>query len=169
VRQGLRSCVALIGQLQSIGETVGALKPSVHIFKFVVAGRGEITQQVDGAIDGHFSQFDKTSVGFQIGIQNFSCNFFGIVDHLRGRQNPHPAQLRIETDKTGNVGFIVLECVDVALGGLLDEIPVEDLPAALFMIKPLGSDLAAMVDPVRNAARQPADSGSSEGGERGDN
>jgi hypothetical protein len=71
-------------------------------------------------------------------------------------------------DKTGNVGFIVLECVNVALGGLLDEIPVEDLPAALFMIKPLGSDLAPMIDPIRDTARQAADGCSSQGGERGD-
>jgi hypothetical protein len=39
----LRGCVALIGPLQSIGETVGASKPSVHIFKFVVAGSAEFS------------------------------------------------------------------------------------------------------------------------------
>jgi hypothetical protein len=161
--------MAIIGQLRSIGETVGASKPSVHIFKFAVAGRAEFTQQIEGAVDSHLSQFDKTPVGFQIGIENFSRNFLGIVDYLRGRQNPHPAQFCVEADKTGNVGFIVLERVDVALRGLLDKILVEDLPTALFVIKPLGSDLAPMVDPIRNAAHQTADSCPGQGGDRRDN
>jgi len=158
--QGGQICHFFIGHVQSIGKTSGFSKPAAHIFKFVAAGRAEFTQQIDGAIDSHFSQFNKTSVGFQIGIENFSRNFIGRVNYLRGRQSPHPTELRVETDKSGNVGFTVLERVDVAFGGFLDKILIEDLPTVPFMIIPLGTKLAPMVDPVRNAARQPADSGS---------
>jgi hypothetical protein len=62
----------------------------------------------------------------------------------------------------------VLERIYVAFGGFLDEIPVEDLPAALLVMQPLGADLASVIQPVRNSARQAADSCSGEGGERGD-
>jgi hypothetical protein len=36
----------------------------------------------------------------------------------------------------------VLERINVALGGFLDEIPAEDLPAALLVMQLLGADLA---------------------------
>ena len=41
--------------------------------------------------------------------------------------------------RAGNVGFIVLERINIALGGFRDEIPVEDLPAALLVKQPLGA------------------------------
>jgi hypothetical protein len=62
----------------------------------------------------------------------------------------------------------VLERINVALGGFLDEIPVEALPAGLLVKNPLDADLASVVQPSRNSARQTADSCSGEGGERGD-
>jgi hypothetical protein len=52
------------------------------------------------------------------------------------------------------------------LEAILDKILVEDLPAILLMIEPLGAELAAMVDPICNAARQAADGCSGQGGER---
>jgi hypothetical protein len=60
----------------------------------------------------------------------------------------------------------MLKRINGTLGGLLDEIPVEDLPAALLVKKPLGAKLTSMVRPVCNSAHQAADSGSGEGGER---
>ena len=93
---------------------------------------------------------------------------FGAMDHLLRRHRPHRAQLRIETDQAGNVGFIVLERIDVAFGGVFDEIPVKGLPPALFVKDPLDADLASVVQPSRNSARQAADSSSGEGGERRD-
>ena len=62
----------------------------------------------------------------------------------------------------------MLERINVTLGGLLDEIPVEDLPAALLVMQPLGADLASVVQPIRNSARQAANSCPGQGGERGD-
>ena len=62
----------------------------------------------------------------------------------------------------------MLERIDVTLGGLLDEIPVEDLPAAFLVKDPLGANLASVVQPIRNAACQAADSRSGQGSERGD-
>src|SRR5450631_1717918 len=62
----------------------------------------------------------------------------------------------------------MLERVNVTFGGFLDEILVKDLPAGLFMKDPLGADLASVVQPIRNSARQAADGCSSKGGERGD-
>ena len=62
----------------------------------------------------------------------------------------------------------MLERINVTFGGFFDEIPVEDLPAALFVKQPLGAELASVVQPIRNPARQAADSRSGEGGERGD-
>jgi hypothetical protein len=59
----------------------------------------------------------------------------------------------------------VLERIDVAFGGFLDEIPVEGLPAGLLVKDPLNADLASVVQPIRSFARQVADSCS---GERGD-
>src|ERR1700726_42759 len=62
----------------------------------------------------------------------------------------------------------MLERIYVALGGFLDEIPVEDLPAAFLVKQPLGAELTSVVQPIRNSARQAADSCSGKGGERGD-
>jgi hypothetical protein len=62
----------------------------------------------------------------------------------------------------------VLERIDVVFRCLLDEIPVKDLPAVLFVKNPLGTELPSLVQPVGNSAGQAADSGSGEGGERGD-
>ena len=135
----------------------------LHVVKFIVAGRAEAAQQINTAIDSHFPQFEKAFLWLQIGIQNFACDCLSVVNYLRRRQNPHPAQLRIKTDQTGNVRFIVLERINVALGGFLDEIPVEDLPAALLVKQPLGADLTSVVEPVRYSARQAADSCSGQG------
>jgi hypothetical protein len=63
---------------------------------------------------------------------------------------------------------IVLERVDVTLGCLVDEVPVKNLPAAFLVKQPLGADLASVVQPVRNSARQAANGCSGQGGERGD-
>ena len=127
----------------------------------------EALQQIYRAIDGHFAQFDEVLVRLQICVQDFSGDVFGTMDHRLLRQGPHPAQLGVKTDQTRNVGFTVLECIYVALGGLLDEIPVEDLPAALLVKQPLGAELTSVVQPVRNSACQATDSCSGEGGERG--
>jgi hypothetical protein len=79
------------------------------------------------------------------------------VDHRLWRHGPHPAQLDVKTDQTRDVSFAVLQRVNVTLGGLLDEIPVEDLPAALLVMQPLGADLASVVQPIRDSAGQAAD------------
>jgi hypothetical protein len=131
---------------------------SLHFLKFVAARGVEALQQIDRAVDGHFAQFDEAPVRLQIGIENFSGDFFGTVDHRFWRHGPHPAQLGIKTDQTRNVGFAVLQRINVTLGGLLDEIPVEDLPAALLVMQPLGADLASVVQPIRNSACQAANS-----------
>jgi len=51
-----------------------------------------------------------------------------------------------------------LERINVAFRGFLDEIPVENLPAAPLVVKPLRADLAFVVQPIRRHACQPADS-----------
>jgi hypothetical protein len=43
-------------------------------------------------------------------------------------------ELRIEAYQTGNISLIVLERVDVALAGLFDKVPIEDLPAVLLVL-----------------------------------
>src|SRR5258705_9358096 len=140
---------------------------SPHLFEFVVARGAKTLQPIDRAVDGHFAQFDEALVGLEIGVQDYSGNVFGTMDHRRRRQCPHPVQLGVKTDQTRNVGFTVLERIYVALGGFLDEIPVEDLPAALLVKQPLGAELTSVVQPIRNSARQAADSCSGERGERG--
>jgi hypothetical protein len=109
-----------------------------------------------------------THIWLQIGIKDFSGDFFGTMDHGLWRHGPHPAQLGVKTDQTRDVSFAVLQRVYVALGGLLDEIPVEDLPAALLVMQPLGADLASVVQPIRNSTCQAANSCSGQSGERGD-
>jgi NAD(P)-dependent dehydrogenase (short-subunit alcohol dehydrogenase family) len=52
-----------------------------HLFEFVVARVAEALQQINRAVDGHFAQFDKALVRLQIGIQDFSGNVFGAMDH----------------------------------------------------------------------------------------
>jgi hypothetical protein len=85
-----------------------------------------------------------------------------------GGQNPHPAELCVETDETGNVGLIVLERIYMALRGFLDEIPVEDLPAVLLVLKLLGTNLASMIQPIRSDRGQPSDRRTGQGSERRD-
>ena len=62
----------------------------------------------------------------------------------------------------------MLERVNVTFGRFFDEISVEDLAAALFVEQPLGTKLTTVIQPIRNPARQTADSCSGEGRERGD-
>jgi hypothetical protein len=62
----------------------------------------------------------------------------------------------------------MLERVNVTFGRFFDEISVEDLAAALFVKQPLGAELTTVIQPIRNSARQAADSRSGEGSERGD-
>jgi hypothetical protein len=61
----------------------------------------------------------------------------------------------------------VLESINVTFGSVIDEIIVKDLPTALLVKNPLGADLASVVQPSRNSARQAADSCPGEGGKRG--
>ena len=171
-RQGVRgfesSCRRREADCRSkIGER-GSKSHWPHLFEFVVACVAEALQQIDRAIDGHFTQFDEALVRLQIGVQDLSSDVFGTMDHLLRRHRPHRAQLRVNTDQAGNIGFIVLERIDVAFGGVFDEIPVQGLPAALLVQNPLDADLASVVQPSRNSARQAADSCSGEGGERRD-
>jgi len=56
----------------------------------------------------------------------------------------------------------VLERIDVAFGCLLDELPVKALPAGLLVKNPLGAELTSVAQPIRNPARQAADSCSGE-------
>jgi hypothetical protein len=108
-----------------------------------VARVAEASQQIDRPTDCHFTQFDEALVRLQIGVQDFSGNIFGTVDHRLCGYRPH-TQLRIKADQARNVGFIVLERINVTFGGLIDEISVKDLAAALFVRNPLdaksGSD-----------------------------
>jgi hypothetical protein len=67
------------------------------------------------------------------------------MDHSLSRLSPHPARLGVKTNQTGNVRFSVLGRMNVGLGGLLDAIPVKDLPAVLLVKKPLGADLTSGV------------------------
>jgi hypothetical protein len=69
---------------------------------------------------------------------------------------PACAQFGVKADQAGNIGFIVLQRIDVAFGGFLDEIPVEGLPAGLLVKNPLDADLASVVQPIRSSARQAA-------------
>jgi hypothetical protein len=53
---------------------------------------------------------------------------------------------------------MVLERINVAFRGFLDEIPVKDLAAVPLVVKPLRADLAFLVQPIRSHACQSADS-----------
>jgi hypothetical protein len=136
--------------------------------RFLAARGAKALQHVNRAVDGHFAQLDEALIWLQIGIEDFSGDFFGTMDHGLWRHGPHPAQLGVKTDQTRDVSFAVLQRVYVALGGLLDEIPVEDLPATLLVMQPLGADLASVVQPIRNSTCQAANSCSGQSGERGD-
>jgi hypothetical protein len=81
---------------------------------------------------------------------------------------PNATQLRVEADQAGNVGFGVLECIDVALGSSVNELPVESLPTALLVKDPFSADLISVVQPSRESAGQTADGCSGEGGDRRD-
>ena len=81
---------------------------------------------------------------------------------------PACAQFGVKADQAGNIGFIVLERIDVAFGGFLDEILVKDLPAGLLVKNPLAAELTSLALPIRNSARQAADSCSGQCGEGGD-
>ena len=83
-------------------------------------------------------------------------------------KGPHPAQLSVKANQTGNVGFIMLERINVTFRRFLDEILVEDLAAALLVKWPLGAELTSVVQPIRDSARRAADSCSGESSECGD-
>jgi hypothetical protein len=52
-----------------------------HLLEFVAAGVTEVSQQINRAVDDHFAQFDEALVGLQIGVQDFSDNIVGALDH----------------------------------------------------------------------------------------
>src|SRR5712692_9343750 len=55
--------------------------PGLHFLEFVAAHGAEALQQIDCAVACHFAQFDEAPVRLQIGVQDFSGNVFGAVDH----------------------------------------------------------------------------------------
>ena len=65
------------------------------------------------------------------------------------KTGPHAAQLGVKANQTRNVGFTVLERINVTFGGVFDEIAVKDLPAAFLVKNPLGVDLVSLVQPSR--------------------
>ena len=52
-----------------------------HLLEFVAAGVTEVLQQINRAVDDHFAQFDEALVRLQIGVQDFSDNIVGALDH----------------------------------------------------------------------------------------
>src|SRR5882757_5124360 len=83
------------------------------VFEFLAASRAEILQKVDRAVVHHVPKLDKGLFRLQIRVQDSPGNMFRARHHSIGRQHPHSAELRIETDQTWNIGFIVLERIDV--------------------------------------------------------
>jgi hypothetical protein len=70
-----------------------------------------------------------------------------IYHWLRGHDT-HPTKLRIEAYQTRNISLIVLKCVDVAFAGLLDEIPIKNLPTVLLVLERLGTNLDSVAEPI---------------------
>jgi hypothetical protein len=52
-----------------------------NVFEFRATRVAKALQQIDRAIDGHFAQFDEALVRLQIGVQDFSGDVFGAMDH----------------------------------------------------------------------------------------
>jgi hypothetical protein len=51
---------------------------------------------------------------------------------------------------TGNIGLVVLERVNVAFRCFVDEISIENMPAVLFVLQPLGANLVSVIQPIRD-------------------
>jgi hypothetical protein len=99
---------------------------SLHILELFSARRTEVTQQVDGPTFCHVTQFDEALfdealVRLKIRVQNLSSDGIGAIHYRLGRQDPHPAELRIKAYQTGNIRLIVLKRVDVAFAGVFNE------------------------------------------------
>lgn len=97
---------------------------SLHVLEIFPARGAKFTQQVDGAVVRHLTQFGKALVGLKIRVQDLSGDGFSVIHYRLGGQDTHPAELRIETYQTRNISLIVLECVDVALADLFDKVAI---------------------------------------------
>jgi hypothetical protein len=67
------------GQIEIAGRSSESFCP--QLFEFVVARVAKAVQQINRTVHGHFTQFDEAPARFQIGVQDFSGDFFGTVHH----------------------------------------------------------------------------------------
>jgi len=91
----------------------GQLLVVAKVFKLLAASRAEIAQKVYRAVVHHVPKLDEGLVRLQIRVQDFYANPIRARNHRIGRQRPHSAELGVETNQACNIGFIVLERVDV--------------------------------------------------------
>src|SRR5262249_30761226 len=91
------------------------------------AGLAEIAHEGDRAAIDHIPEFDEGLVRLQISIDDLPRDAFGAGDDLGRGQDSHPVYLGVDPDQSGDVRLGVLERVDIARRGLLDELPIEVL------------------------------------------
>ena len=136
---------------------------SLYVFKFLPTYAAEFEQQIDRSVARHVAQLNEGLVRLQIGIEDLANNVVRAAHDALRRHDSHPAELCIEANETRNIRFTVLKCIDVALRGLVDEVPVKDLPPALLVLERLSPGLDTMAQPIREDICEPADGGTGQG------
>ena len=73
----------------------------------IAASFAKISQRIHRAAVYHVPQFGESLIGRQISVNNLSHNFFRVLNSRRRRENTHPTDHCVESNKLGDVGCLM--------------------------------------------------------------
>jgi hypothetical protein len=119
---------------------------SVEFFAASLAKLAEKIERISVGSD-KIAELWKTLVGLNISIENFSSYFFSACYDSRRRKNAHSTDRCMECNQGWDIASVMLKCVDIALGCILDEFFIQLPPTVYFLRHPLDPNLPLVQQP----------------------
>ena len=117
--------------------------------EFLAASPAKLAEKIEQISVGSdkLAELGKTLVGFNISIENFSSYFLSACHDSRRRKNAHSTDCCMECNQAWDIARVMLKCVDIALGCILDEFFIQIPPTVYFLRHPLDADLPLVQQP----------------------
>ena len=117
--------------------------------EFLAASPAKLAEKIERISVGSdkLAELGKTLVGFNISIENFSSYFLSACYDSRRRKNAHSTDCCMECNQAWDIARVMLKCVDIALGCILDEFFIQIPPTVYFLRHPLDADLPLVQQP----------------------
>ena len=154
----------LSGWLRRARPDVARLSPPIAQLcagsEFLAASLAKLPEKIDQLFVGSdkLAELGKTLVGFKISIKNFSSDLFSACYDSRRRKNAHSTDRCMKCNQGWDIARVMLKCVDIALGCILDEFFIQLPPTVYFLPHPLDADLPLVQQRRGNNRRQASSS-----------